>query len=115
MGSTASLLGKVKSPCSKHPIFSSLLRLYSVCHHQSIQHQLLPRSTILILARLTWVGMGSTRILIVTWWRKSSSKTSASHILSKHAGHKIRKYASLLCTRTARESSRQTLNVFVSM
>merc|ERR1712025_273201 len=91
MGSTASLLGRVKSPCSKHPIFSSLLRLYSVCHHQSIQHLALPRSIILILARLTWVGMGSTRILTVTWWRKLSSRTSASHTPSKPAGHRIRK------------------------
>merc|ERR1711862_676568 len=101
MGSTASLLGRVKSPCSKHLIFSSLLRLYSVCRHQSIQHLLLLRNTILILARLMLVGMGSTRILTVTWSRKLSSRTSASHTPNKPAGHRTRKNASLPCIRTA--------------
>merc|ERR1711875_157299 len=113
MGST-SWLSRASS-CSKHLIFSSLFHLYSVYHHKSIQHQPLLRSTILILGRLMLVGMGSTRILTVTWWRKLSSKTSASHTPNKPVGHRIRKNASLLCTRTARESSRQTSNVFVSM
>merc|ERR1711942_43104 len=115
MGSTASLLGRIKSRCSKHLTFSSLLHLHSVYHHKSIQHQPLHRSTILILGRLMLVGMGSTRIPTVTWWRKLSSRTSASHTPNKPAGHRIRKNASQLCTRTAPESSRLTLNVSASM
>merc|ERR1711942_480036 len=115
MGSTASVLGRFTSPCFKHLIFSSLLHLYSVYHHKSIQHQPLPRSTILILARLMLVGMVSTRILTATWWRKLSSRTSASHTPSKPAGHRIRKNASHQCTRTAPGSSRQISSVFVSM
>merc|ERR1712025_220652 len=89
--------------------------LHSVYHHKNIQHQLLPRSTIQILGRLMLVGMGSTRILTVTWWRKLSSRTNASHTPNKPAGHRIRKNASLPCTKTAPGSSRQTSNVFVSM
>merc|ERR1711942_386387 len=112
---TWGLLGRSNSPCSKYLIFSSLLLLYSVCHHKNIQHQPLPRSIILILARLTWVGMGSTRILTVTWWRKLFLRTSASHTPNKLAGHRITKNASLLCTRTAPELSRQTSSAFVSM
>merc|ERR1712025_610086 len=103
------------SSWSKQLIFSSLFHLYSVYHLKSIQHQPLPRSTILILARLMLVGMVSTRILTVTWSRKLSSRTNASHTPSKPVGHRIRKNASLLCIRTALESSKQTSNVFASM
>merc|ERR1711862_401404 len=103
------------SRCFKQLVFSSSYHWYLLFHHKSIQHQLLLRNTILILARLMLVGMALTRILTVTWWRKLSSRTNASHILNKPAGHRTRKNASLLCTRTARGSSRQILNVFASM
>merc|ERR1711942_562153 len=102
------------SSCSKQLIFSSLFHSYSVYHLKNIQHQPLLRSTILILGRLMLVGMGLTRILTVTWLRKLSSRTSASLTPSKPVGPRIRKNASLSCTRTAPESSRQTSNVFAS-
>merc|ERR1711862_319364 len=47
--------------------------------------------------------------------RKLSSRTNASLTPNKLAGHKTRKSASLLCTKTALESSRLTLNAFASM
>merc|ERR1711942_432446 len=103
------------SSCSKQLVFSSSVHLHSVYHLKNIQHQPLPRNTILILGRLMLVGMGLTRTLTVTWWRKLSSRTNVSHTPNKPAGHKTRKNASLLCIRTAPESSRQTLNVFASM
>merc|ERR1712243_401671 len=58
MGITFSL--SRASLCSKQLIFSFISHLYSVYHHQNIQHQPLPRSIILILARLMLVGMVST-------------------------------------------------------
>merc|ERR1711942_617274 len=63
-----------------------------VCHHKNTQHQPLRRSTILILARQTLVGMGSTRILIVIWWRRSSSRTSVSHTPNKPVGTQNQMY-----------------------
>merc|ERR1712201_18845 len=103
------------STCFKQLVFSSSYHLYWVFHHKSIQHRLLLRNTILILARLMLVGMALTRTLTVIWWRKLSSRTNASHTPSKPAGHRTRKSASLLCTRTAPESSRLTSSVFASM
>merc|ERR1711942_322647 len=83
------------SRCFKQLVFSSSYQWYYLFHHKSIQHQLLLRNTILILARLMLVGMALTRTLIVIWWRKLSSRTNASHTLSKPAGHRTMKNASL--------------------
>merc|ERR1711875_61921 len=106
MGVQLELLGS--SRCYKQLVFSSVYHWYYLFHHKSIQHPLLLRNTILILARLMLVGMALTRTLTVIWWRKLSSRTNASHTLNKPAGHRTMKNASLLCTRTAQGSSRQT-------
>merc|ERR1712202_106372 len=56
-----------------------------------------------------------TKTPTATRWRRSSSRTSVSLIRRKLAGHKTRRSAVQLCTRTVPESSRPTLSASASM
>merc|ERR1712096_461351 len=120
-----------KAKCIKHPalfflplvfpMFSARQRDLPILledHHLhllSIQllHQF--RTTILTLGRRMLGATASTKTPTATRWRRSSSRTSVSLTRRKLAGHKTRRSAVQLCTRTAPESSRPTSSASASM
>merc|ERR1719427_108214 len=84
-------------------------------HLLSIQLLHQSKTTTLTLGRLMLGATASTKTPTATRWRRSSSRTSVSLIRRKLAGHKTRRSAVQLCTRTVPESSRPTLSASASM
>merc|ERR1712096_497956 len=64
------------------------------------QHHLQFRIIIQTLARPMLGATALTRIPTATRWRRSSSRTSASHTLRRLAGHKTRRLANRNCSKT---------------
>merc|ERR1712202_61904 len=120
-----------KSTCIKHPAFffwPLVLLMFSArqrdlpilledhhLHLLSIQLLHQSKTTTLTLGRLMLGATASTKTPTATRWRRSSSRTSVSLIRRKLAGHKTRRSAVQLCTRTVPESSRPTLSASASM
>merc|ERR1712096_306989 len=87
-------------------------------HHPlllSTQHHLQFRIIIQTLARSMLGATASTRTPTATRWRRSSSRTSASHTLRRPAGHKTRRLANRKCSKTAPGSLRPISSVSASM
>merc|ERR1712096_73459 len=120
-----------KQTCIKHPAFFFLPLVFLMfCarqrdlpilledHHlnlPSIQLLHQSRTTTPTLGRLMLGATVSTKTPTATRWRKSSSRTSVSLTRRKLAGHKTRRSAVQLCTRTVPVSLRLTLSAFASM
>merc|ERR1711942_80757 len=78
MGTCHQVVRSITTRCTTlSTLLDCLLCLLSP-HLLYIQHLLLYRSIILILGRLTWEVMVSTRIPTATWSRRWCSRTSAS-------------------------------------
>merc|ERR1712096_318876 len=60
-------------------------------------------------------GYGVNKDPTATRWRRSSSRTSASHTLRRPVGHKTRRLANRNCSKTAPGSLRPILSVSASM
>merc|ERR1712183_281891 len=83
--------------------------------HLSTQHHLQFSIIIQTLARPMLGATASTRTPTATRWRRSSSRTSASHTLRRPAGHKTRRLANRNCSKTAPGSLRPISSVSASM
>merc|ERR1712183_750645 len=122
---------RVEPTCIKHPYFFFLPLVFPMfsarqrdlpilledhhLHLLSIQLLHQSKTTTQTLGRLMLGGTASTKTPIATRWRRSSSRTSVSLTRRKLAGHKTRRCAVQLCTRTVPESLRLTLSVSASM
>merc|ERR1712096_321227 len=120
-----------KTKCIRHPAFFFLPLVFPMfsarqqdlpilledhhLHLPSIQLLHQSRTTILTLGGLMLGATASTKTPTATRWRRSSSTTSVSLTRRKLAGHKTRRSAVQLCTRTVPESSRPTLSASASM
>merc|ERR1712183_1033446 len=120
-----------KQTCIKHPAFFFLplvfltfsarqrdLPILLEDHHlylPSIQLLHQSRTTTPTLGSLMLGATASTKTPTATRWRKSSSRTSVSPTRRKLAGHKTRRSAVQLCTRTVPGSLRPTLSASALM
>merc|ERR1712202_63980 len=82
-------------------------------HLLSIQLLHQSRTTTPTLGRLMLGATARTKTPTATRWRRSSSRTSVSLTRRKLAGHKTRRSAVQLCTRTVPVSLRLTLSELV--
>merc|ERR1712096_425828 len=131
VGNTVTSCIQYKPTCIKHPAFFFLPLVFLMfsarqrdlpilledhhLHLLSIQLLHQSKTTTLTLGRLMLGATASTKTPIATRWRRSSSRTSVSLTRRKLAGHKTRRSAVQLCTRTVPESSRPTLSASASM